>query len=218
MQWTSSGGVDGKRYLILFCCDAKSFRRKFFLLQKLLHILIDLIFFTGRKLRDVQHLPGQLAVDLSVDLFADPQQRFPISFLRHSQMIGKIVAQAADAPVEHGNVLIVVQKHGALQSLQSLELFPVECRTRQQDGDKQDDCQKCVGKVPDVIMPEVGVGPAIDHIIVTGQQDELPCDIGNEAQKEICQTDPVWDLGKQPVELFPKQIVHCHDGQEEGHP
>ena len=154
MQRTSSGGVDGKRYLILFCCDAKSFRRKFFLLQKLLHILIDLIFFTGRKLRDVQRLPCQLAVDLSVDLFADPQQRFPISFLRHSQMIGKIVAQAADAPVEHGNVLIVVQEHGVLQGLQSLELFPVECRTRQQDGDQQDDRQKCVGKVPDVIMPD----------------------------------------------------------------
>ena len=79
------------------------------------------------------------------------------------------MAQAADAPVEHGNVLIVVQKHGALQNLQSLELFPVKCSARQQDGDQQDDRQQCVGKVPDVIIPEIGVRPAVDHVIVAGQ-------------------------------------------------
>ena len=108
-------------------------------------------------------------MDLAVYLVANGQQRVSVASFRYRQMVGKIVAQAADAPVEHGNVLIVVQKHGALQNLQSLELFPVKCSARQQDGDQQDDRQQCVGKVPDVIIPEIGVRPAVDHVIVAGQ-------------------------------------------------
>ena len=77
--------------------------------------------------------------------------------------------------------------------------------TRQQDGDQQDDRQQCVGEVPDVIIPEVSVGPAVDHVIVTGQQYEQPRDIGNEAQQEIRQTDPVWDLENSQLSFFPNK-------------
>ena len=53
-------------------------------------------------------------MDLAVYLVADGQQRRPVGFRRHRQMVGKIVAQASDAPVEHRNVLVISQLHIAL--------------------------------------------------------------------------------------------------------
>ena len=92
--------ADRKVEGVLCFVDAKSFRRKFFFLQNVLQVAGDFIFFTGRQRFGLYGLPGKLPVDLAVDLVADGQQRVAVAAFRYGQMIGKIVAQAADAPVE----------------------------------------------------------------------------------------------------------------------
>ena len=104
---------DGKADRALFFGDAKSLRRKLRRLQNKLQVVEDFVFFAGGQGFGLDGLPGKLAVDLAVYLVADGQQRVTVGFLRHRQMIGKIVAQAADAPVEHRDVLVIVQEHGA---------------------------------------------------------------------------------------------------------
>lgn len=106
----------------MFFGDAKSLRRKLCRLQNKLQVAEDFIFFAGGQGFGLYGLPGKLAVDLAVYLVADGQQRRPVGFRRHRQMVGKIVAQASDAPVEHRNVLVISQLHIALQTLDPLQL------------------------------------------------------------------------------------------------
>ena len=80
--------------------DAKSLRRKLFLLQNVLQIAEDFVFFAGGQGVGLYGLPKKLAVDLMVYPIADGQQRVTVASFRYRQMVGKIVAQAADAPVE----------------------------------------------------------------------------------------------------------------------
>ena len=157
-------------------------------------------------------------MDLSVDLFADPQQRFPISFLRHSQMIGKIVAQAADAPVEHGNVLIVVQEHGALQALESLQLRSKICEPDQQNDDHQQDSQKSVGKVLYIAVDKLGRCTVIEGVFVAAEEHDLPEHVNPEGKQEIQQTDLVRDLFKEPAQLLAECVIDSHDREKSRKP
>ena len=98
----------------MFFGDAKSLRRKLCKLQNKLQVVEDFVFFAGGQGFGLDGLPGKLAVDLAVYLVADGQQRVTVASFRYRQMVGKIVAQAADAPVEHRNVLVISQLHIAL--------------------------------------------------------------------------------------------------------
>ena len=84
----------------MFLVDAKSFRRKLCRLQNKLQVAEDFVFFAGGQGFGLYGLPKKLAVDLAVYPIADGQQRVAVAAFRYGQMVGKIVAQAADAPVE----------------------------------------------------------------------------------------------------------------------
>lgn len=106
----------------MFFGDAKSLRRKLCRLQNKLQVAEDFVFFAGGQGFGFYGLPKKLAVDLAVYLVADGQQRVAVASFRYRQMIGKIVTQTADAPVEHRNVLVISQLHIALQTLDPLQL------------------------------------------------------------------------------------------------
>ena len=131
----------------MFFGDAKSLRRKLCRLQNKLQVAEDFVFFAGGQDFGLYGLPKKLAVDLMVYPIADGQQRVTVTSFRYRQMIGKIVAQAADAPVEHRDVLVIPQLHIALQTLDPLQLVFLPSNSDQQiqrDQKEDDQCNVCI--------------------------------------------------------------------------
>ncbi len=126
---------------VLCFIDAKNFRRKFFLLQNVLQVAGDFVFFAGGQGFGLYGSARKAGCGLAVYLVANGQQRVSVASFRYRQMIGKIVTQTADAPVEHRNVLVISQLHIALQTLDPLQLvfLPGNSDQQIQRDQKEDD-------------------------------------------------------------------------------
>ena len=202
----------------MFFGDAKSLRRKLCKLQNKLQVVEDFVFFAGGQGFGLDGLPGKLAVDLAVYLVADGQQRVTVASFRYRQMIGKIVAQAADAPVEHRDVLIIVQEHGAFQTLDVLQLTLLQDEPQEQQDDdrqqkKQDQTQVEHDRKKGFLCDVVGC-----DVLLMSQEYGFPDHVSKECDGEKQQTDDVRHFGKQGFQLPVEQQRHAYDGQDHHRP
>ena len=187
----------------MFFGDAKSLRRKLCRLQNKLQVAEDFVFFAGGQGFVFYGLPKKLAVDLAVYLVADGQQRVTVASFRYRQMIGKIVTQTADAPVEHRDVLVISQLHIALQTLDPLQLVFLPGNSDQQiqrDQKEYDHYNVCVEQgVACASFIEQKKLPLID------EHDDDLADVDQESDPHEEQAKVFRDLAEKPVQRFAKQ-------------
>lgn len=187
----------------MFFGDAKSLRRKLCRLQNKLQVAEDFVFFAGGQGFGLYGLPKKLAVDLAVYLVADGQQRVTVTSFRYRQMIGKIVTQTADAPVEHRDVLVIPQLHIALQTLDPLQLVFLPCNGDQQiqrDQKEDDHYNVCIEQgVACTSFVEQKKLPLID------EHDDDLADVDQESDPHEEQAKVFRDLAEKPVQRFAKQ-------------